>query len=120
MFTKQTLVPLVGALAMASAQTTTSSVEYPTESQIEASAATVQPYSPVSNVKGLAFDRFTDIWFENQVGLNSVELLGFQCSSLNCSTTTSLLVMTTFPSLPPRVSFCMASLLLTETLWPSR
>lgn len=78
MFTKQSLVPFVGALAMASAQAT-SSIEYPTESQIQASAATVMPYSPVSNVKGLAFDRFTDIWFENQVGSCSIELLGFQC-----------------------------------------
>ena len=65
MFTKQAFTTLVGALALTSAKTTT--VEYPTEAEIEAAAATVLPYSPVSNVKGLAFDRFFQIWIENTV-----------------------------------------------------
>jgi len=39
----------------------------PSLAEVEAAAATVVPYSPVSNVKGLAFDKFHQIWFENQV-----------------------------------------------------
>ncbi|KAJ5757290.1 phosphoesterase-domain-containing protein [Penicillium nucicola] len=36
-----------------------------TRSEIEASAAKTVPESPVSNVKGLAFDRFYQLWMEN-------------------------------------------------------
>ncbi|KAJ5691954.1 Phosphate-repressible acid phosphatase [Penicillium macrosclerotiorum] len=63
MFTKQSLLAFVGSLAMAAAAT--SSVEYPTQAEIEAAQASVLPYSPVSNVKGLAFNRFVNIWIEN-------------------------------------------------------
>ncbi|OQE17182.1 hypothetical protein PENFLA_c025G04192 [Penicillium flavigenum] len=63
MFTKQTLLAFVGALALAAATTTTE--ETPTQAEIDAARATALPYSPVSNVKGLAFDRFVNIWLEN-------------------------------------------------------
>ncbi|OQE46867.1 hypothetical protein PENCOP_c001G00421 [Penicillium coprophilum] len=63
MFTKQLLLAFVGALALAAAKTTTE--KNPTQAEIDAARATVLPYSPVSNVKGLAFDRFVNIWFEN-------------------------------------------------------
>jgi acid phosphatase len=66
MFTKQTLFAFVGALALAAATTTTE--ETPTQAEIDAARATALPYSPVSNVKGLAFDRFVNIWLENTVG----------------------------------------------------
>lgn len=65
MFTKQSLVTLLGGLSLAMAQTTTE--EYPSLAEIRAAQATVQPYSPVSNVKGLAFNRFVNIWLENTV-----------------------------------------------------
>lgn len=61
MFNKQSLACLASALAVASA-----SLEYPTTAEVEAAAATVQPLSPTSNVQGLAFNRFVNIWFENQ------------------------------------------------------
>ncbi|KAJ5410836.1 uncharacterized protein N7487_005195 [Penicillium crustosum] len=63
MFTKQTLLAFVGALALAAAKTTTEKT--PTQAEIDAARDTVLPYSPVSNVKGLAFDRFVNIWLEN-------------------------------------------------------
>ncbi|CAI7617802.1 unnamed protein product [Penicillium glandicola] len=63
MFTKHTLLAFVGALALAAAKTTTE--ETPTQAEIDAARATTLPYSPVSNVKGLVFDRFVDIWLEN-------------------------------------------------------
>ncbi|KAE8140927.1 phosphoesterase family-domain-containing protein [Aspergillus pseudotamarii] len=37
----------------------------PSLSEIEATAATTLPESPVSNVRGLAFDRFYQLWMEN-------------------------------------------------------
>jgi acid phosphatase len=66
MLTKQTLLAFVGALALATGTTTTE--ETPTQAEIDAARATALPYSPVSNVKGLAFDRFVNIWLENTVG----------------------------------------------------
>ena len=66
MFTKQTLLAFVGALALAAAETTTE--QTPTQAEIDAARDTVLPYSPVSNVKGLAFNRFVNIWLENTVG----------------------------------------------------
>ncbi|KAL3478748.1 phosphoesterase family-domain-containing protein [Aspergillus californicus] len=36
-----------------------------TLSDISDSATTIEPYSPVSNVEGLAFNRFFQVWFEN-------------------------------------------------------
>lgn len=66
MFTKQTLLVFVGALALAVAKTTTEKT--PTQAEIDAARDTVLPYSPVSNIKGLAFNRFVNIWLENTVG----------------------------------------------------
>ncbi|PYH91993.1 phosphoesterase-domain-containing protein [Aspergillus ellipticus CBS 707.79] len=63
MFTKQSLVTLLGGLSLALAQT--SSEEYPSLAEIAAKQASVQPFSPVSNVAGLSFDRFVNIWLEN-------------------------------------------------------
>jgi acid phosphatase len=65
MFTKKSLVTLLGGLSVALAQT--SSEQYPSAAEIEAAQATVQPHSPVSNVQGLAFNRFVNIWLENTV-----------------------------------------------------
>ncbi|KAJ5819583.1 hypothetical protein N7474_005174 [Penicillium riverlandense] len=62
MFTKQFLT-LAGALSLAAAKTNPQQTYSPAE--IAAARATVLPYSPVSNVRGLAFDRFVDIWIEN-------------------------------------------------------
>lgn len=67
MFTKQTLSAFVGALALASAKTIPPSDQNPSASEIESARASVLPYSPVSNVKGLAFNRFAQIWIENTV-----------------------------------------------------
>ncbi|OGM45150.1 acid phosphatase, partial [Aspergillus bombycis] len=63
MFTRQSLVALLGVLSLAAAQT--SSEPYPSLEEIQAAQATVLPHSPVSNVKGLAFNRFVSIWLEN-------------------------------------------------------
>ncbi|KAJ5188890.1 Phosphoesterase [Penicillium cf. griseofulvum] len=63
MFAKQALLVLVGTLGLVAAKTTTE--KNPTQAEIDAARATVLPYSPVSNVKGLAFDRFVNIWLEN-------------------------------------------------------
>lgn len=62
MFSKNTQFALLSGLALAAA-----SVETPSQAEIDAARATVQPFSPVSNVKGLAFDRFAQIWIENTV-----------------------------------------------------
>jgi acid phosphatase len=45
----------------------TSSLIEPAFTQIEASAATATALSPVSNVPGVGFDRFVQIWLENTV-----------------------------------------------------
>ncbi|KAL4929490.1 acid phosphatase PHOa [Aspergillus undulatus] len=60
---KSSLATFLGAIASTTAQVATTTE--PSLSQIAASAATVEPYSPVSDVEGLAFDRFYQIWFEN-------------------------------------------------------
>lgn len=67
MFNKQTLVAFIGTMSLASARTIPATDDVPSLAEVEAAAATVVPYSPVSNVKGLAFDKFHQIWFENQV-----------------------------------------------------
>ncbi|OJJ04110.1 hypothetical protein ASPVEDRAFT_43565 [Aspergillus versicolor CBS 583.65] len=59
----KTLVALLGTGASAFAQVATTT--QPSQSDIAASAATVEPYSPVSNVEGLAFNRIFQVWFEN-------------------------------------------------------
>jgi acid phosphatase len=45
----------------------TSTIE-PALSDIQAAQATQTPLSPVSDVKGIAFDRIVQIWLENTVG----------------------------------------------------
>jgi hypothetical protein len=45
----------------------TATVSEPSLQEIEAAAATTLPLSPVSNVKGLAFNKFYQIWLENIV-----------------------------------------------------
>lgn len=64
------LLAAAGALAASSEPTyTTSRVPFstyePSLSAIKAAQATVQPLSPTSNVKGVAFDRIFQIWLEN-------------------------------------------------------
>ncbi|KAJ5657562.1 uncharacterized protein N7484_001211 [Penicillium longicatenatum] len=66
MFNKQTLAAFIGTMSLASARTIPVTDDMPSLAEVEAAAATVVPYSPVSNVKGLAFDKFHQIWFENQ------------------------------------------------------
>ncbi|RWQ98521.1 phosphoesterase family-domain-containing protein [Paecilomyces variotii] len=57
---------IANILATASlALAATSTVEEPTLQEIEAAAATTLPLSPVSNVKGVAFNKFYQIWLEN-------------------------------------------------------
>ncbi|RFU25729.1 hypothetical protein B7463_g10608, partial [Scytalidium lignicola] len=53
-----------GTLASYASAPAASTIE-PTLNTIEASAATATPISPVSNVKGAAFDRIIQIWLEN-------------------------------------------------------
>ncbi|KAL4952451.1 phosphoesterase family-domain-containing protein [Aspergillus filifer] len=60
---KYSLATLLGAIASTSAKIATTT--QPSLSDIAASAATVAPFSPVSNVEGVAFKRFYQIWFEN-------------------------------------------------------
>jgi len=58
-------VALLAAAVLARAQVATTSE--PAFAQITAVAATTRPESPISNVKGLAFDRFYQVWLENIV-----------------------------------------------------
>ena len=46
----------------------------PSLDEIKSSADTIQPSSPVSNVSGLAFDRFYQVWLENIVRVPFVGL----------------------------------------------
>lgn len=64
MLYKSSLVSLFGALSLAVAK---SSSEDPSPEQIAKDRATVKPESPVSNVPGLSFNRFVNIWLENTV-----------------------------------------------------
>ncbi|PLB46755.1 acid phosphatase PHOa [Aspergillus steynii IBT 23096] len=52
-------------LAASVAYARTGTEKKPSQSEIEAAAASTEPHSPVSNVKGLAFDRFVQVWLEN-------------------------------------------------------
>lgn len=67
MWSKESLVCLLGGLSVAAAQS--GSAQDPSKAEIAENRATVEPYSPVSNVEGLAFNRFVNIWLENTVGL---------------------------------------------------
>jgi acid phosphatase len=62
--------PLLGAfVALVSADATTSeppeSTIQPSSSAVASSVQTAAALSPVSNVKGAAFDRFFQVWLEN-------------------------------------------------------
>lgn len=67
----QSAVLLLAAAGAASAQLITTSE--PPLSDIKAAAATAVPSSPVSNVQGLAFKNFYQIWLENIVSIYSAE-----------------------------------------------
>lgn len=56
-----------GALAVTYASPPAESTVEPTLTQIQATAATATAISPVSNVKGIAFDKFYQVWGENTV-----------------------------------------------------
>lgn len=62
---KAVIAGLMGAAALATAQTATTSE--PALADIRAATATTKPEVTVSNVKGLAFDRFYQVWLENIV-----------------------------------------------------
>ena len=62
MLCKSSVVSLLGALSLAVAST-----EDPSPEQIAKDRAMVKPESPVSNVPGLSFNRFVNIWLENTV-----------------------------------------------------
>jgi hypothetical protein len=59
------LAGMLAAASMAVAQTIQTSE--PTIPEIQAAAATTLPLSPTSNIKGVAFDRFIQVWLENTV-----------------------------------------------------
>lgn len=97
----QSAVLLLAAAGAASAQLITTSE--PSLTDIEAAAATVVPSSPVSNVQGLAFKNFYQIWLENIV---STFCHGEQLETrkINASRTIPMLPMTaTRSTWPPRV-----------------
>lgn len=59
------ILAILAAAVLARAEIATTTL--PPLSEIKAAAATTLPESPTSNVKGLAFDRFYQIWVENIV-----------------------------------------------------
>jgi acid phosphatase len=60
---KSSVATLLVTASLAYAQTATE--KEPSLSAIESAAASIQPYSPVSNVEGVAFNRFFQVWLEN-------------------------------------------------------
>lgn len=62
---KAVIAVVMGAAALATAQTATTSE--PAVADIRAAAATTKPEVTTSDVKGLAFDRFYQVWLENIV-----------------------------------------------------
>ncbi|KAL4779598.1 phosphoesterase family-domain-containing protein [Aspergillus varians] len=60
---KSIFATLLGSVASALPQLATTT--QPSLSDIVTSAAIVEPYSPISNVEGLAFNRIFQVWFEN-------------------------------------------------------
>ena len=72
---KAVIAVLMGSAALATAQTATTSE--PAVADIRAAAATTKPEVTTSDVKGLAFDRFYQVWLENIV---RAELLEHSCS----------------------------------------
>lgn len=71
---KGSLASLLAAAVLARAQIATTSE--PAVAQITAAAATTVPESPTSDVKGLAFDRFYQVWLENIVSDTPVVIPG--------------------------------------------
>jgi acid phosphatase len=67
---QSSIAVVVAAAAVAVAQTATTSE--PSLPEIEAAAATTVPLSPTSNVPGVAFDRFIQVWLENTVRISSL------------------------------------------------
>lgn len=68
------VLALLGAAGLVNAQDNNNQKHEPLLSDIKLAAASVEPLSPVSNVPGLAFDRFYQIWLENIVGAYAVRL----------------------------------------------
>lgn len=62
---KPSVATLLATVSLVYAQTATE--KEPSLSAIESAAASIQPYSPVSNVEGVAFNRFFQVWLENIV-----------------------------------------------------
>jgi hypothetical protein len=62
---KIAVATILAGVVLASAEVATTSL--PPLKEIHAAAATTLPESPTSDVKGLAFDRFYQIWIENIV-----------------------------------------------------
>lgn len=62
---KSSVATLLATVSLVYAQTATE--KEPSLSAIESAAASIQPYSPVSNVEGVAFNRFFQVWLENIV-----------------------------------------------------
>ncbi|RHZ66374.1 acid phosphatase PHOa [Aspergillus thermomutatus] len=60
---KSSVATLLATASLAYGQTATE--KEPSLSAIESAAASIQPYSPVSNVEGVAFNRFFQVWLEN-------------------------------------------------------
>lgn len=60
---KAVVATLLAAATLAHAQVATTSE--PSVSDINKAAATTLPESPTSDVKGVAFDRFYQVWLEN-------------------------------------------------------
>lgn len=106
MFSKHTLLSL-GLFALTSAKTITE--QNPSEAEIQTARASVLPYSPVSNVKGKAFDRFVNIWIENTVRALSCGVIAwFSSRSIYTDprrTSRPPLAMRTSPSWLRRVSY---------------
>lgn len=61
----KTFATILAAAILARAEIATTSL--PPLSDIKAAAATTLPESPTSDVKGLAFNRFYQVWLENIV-----------------------------------------------------
>lgn len=62
---KASIVTLLVAAVLARAQVATTTE--PPLSEITQAAASIKPLSPVSDVPGLVFDRFYQVWLENIV-----------------------------------------------------
>lgn len=60
---KAVIAALLAVASLARAQVATTSE--PSVADINQAAATTLPESPTSDVKGLAFDRFYQVWLEN-------------------------------------------------------